>query len=297
MQQITWPAGIMTISMPEYLALDALSSSACHTLLSRSPAHACYDREHPHTSTMMDVGTVAHQVLLEGSEVNISVVEANDWRTKAAREAREIARLEHKTPILTSMMDEVRCMVEAAWHYIRRSDIAEVMKHGAPERTLIWQEDDLWCKARPDWLTHDWRTIIHYKTTGRSANPEAFASHMVDMGYDLAAAFYAQGLAAVSTVHAFDVKSVFLLQETEPPYACSLVGLSPGLMELGMLKAERAIKVWRQCLLSGDWPAYPTEVCYAEPKPWHMNQMADNALAWHDTELYERVIEIRGGLT
>ena len=290
-------AGQSQMPIEDYLALDALSSGVCHTLLTQSAAHARYEQLHPRVSTgAMDLGTVVHRVLLEGHEDGIVLVEAEDWRTKVAREARDEAHATGQIPLLAKAIEEVRDMVEVARAYIASSELAGIFARGKPEQTLLWQEDTLWCKARPDWLTHDWRTIIHYKTTGRSANPEAFASHMVDMGYDLAAAFYAQGLTAVSTVHAFDVKSVFLVQETEPPYACSLVGLSPGLMELGMLKAERAIKVWRQCLLSGDWPAYPTEVCYAEPKPWHMNQMADNALAWHDTELYERVIEIRGGL-
>ena len=290
-------AGQSQMPIDDYLALDALSSGICHTLLTRSPAHARYQQMHPKVSTgAMDLGTVVHRVLLEGHEEGIVLVEADDWRTKAAREARDNAHATGQIPLLAKAMEEVRDMVEVARAYIASSEIAGIFVRGHPEQTLLWQEGTVWCKARPDWMADDHHAIVHVKTTGRSANPEGFSAHMSDMGYDVAAAFYARGLQKVFGLVPSQLLTVFLLQETEPPYACSLIGLSPAMHEIAAAKVTHALEIWRDCLTTQHWPAYPTQMHLAEPRPWQINQMADQALAWHDTELYEQMIEIAGGL-
>ena len=297
-------AGLFQMPMNDYLTLDALSSHLCHMLLTRSPAHARYEQAHPTGANgAMDLGTIAHQMLLEGSDSMIEIVDAPDWRTKHAREARETARQEGKTPILADDMAEVRSMVEVARAYLASSEIAGVLEQGKPEQTLLWEEGGIgkprrggtWCKARPDWLANDFRTMIHFKTTQGRANPEWFSSRMVDMGYDMAAAFYTRGVQYVCGVTPSRLLSVFLVQESSAPYACSLIGLAPSLMELAVVKVEHALQVWGTCLAEWRWPAYPVEICYTEARPWQITQMAEKALAWGDYETFERITELTGG--
>ena len=282
--------------MEEYLALDALSSSLCHTLLTRSPAHARYEQLH-HTvaNAAMDLGTVVHRVLLEGHENGIALVEADNWRTKAAQTARDEARGAGKVPLLAMAMDEVRAMVEVAYRFIQTTELDGMFDRGKPEQTLLWREQDVPCKVRPDWLADDFRILVHYKTTQGSANPDSFISRMVDMGYDVAAAFYARGVQQVCGVVPSQLLTVFLVQEAEPPYACSLLGLAPSLMEIAVVKVERALHVWATCLAEQRWPAYPVQICYAEARPWQITQMAEKALQWGDYESYERITELAGG--
>ena len=296
MPQITWPAEITTISMAEYLALDALSSSACHTLLTRSPAHAYEKRFHPAVATSaMDLGTVVHRVLLERNENGISLVEADDWRTKVARQARDEAHEAGQIPLLAKAVDEVRAMVDVADTFIQTSELAGIFDRGKPEQTLLWCEGAVRCKARPDWLDNDLHTLVHFKTTQGSANPESFVSRMVDMGYDVAAAFYARGMQQVCGVLPSQLLTAFLVQETEPPYACALIGLAPSLMEIAVVKVEHALHVWETCLAEQRWPAYPVQICYAEARPWQITQMAEKALSWNDYDAYERITELAGG--
>jgi hypothetical protein len=45
----------------------------------------------PREEARFDLGRAAHQVLLEGN-ANVAVIEESDWRTKAAKDARDWAR-------------------------------------------------------------------------------------------------------------------------------------------------------------------------------------------------------------
>lgn len=290
--------GTYTISMDEYLMLDALSSGLCHTLLSQSPAHARFQQLNPtQANGAMDVGTVVHRLLLEGSEDGIALVDAKDWRTKAAREARDEARARGQTAILGDDMGEIRAMAETARSYIASSELRGIFTHGYPEQTIVWQEGSLLCKARPDWLTHDRKTILHFKTTQGSAQPESFIrGPLISMGYDVAAAFYERGLIALDGYQRQPLRSVFLVQECSAPYACSLIALAPSMQEIAIGKVEHALKVWRECMTLRLWPSYPRQICYAEPRPWQVSQAAERALSWGDEELYERLSEIAGGI-
>src|SRR3989304_4859845 len=58
----------------------------------RNPAWA------PEATEQTDLGTLAHALLLEQDDSRLVVVEADDWRTKAARLARDEARAARKRP-------------------------------------------------------------------------------------------------------------------------------------------------------------------------------------------------------
>lgn len=265
-----------SVNMRDYCAdtlmdTPTLSSGCAHTLVTRSPYHARF--EHPRLgsaereeSKAADVGTAAHAMLLQNDETTLCVIEAKDFRTKAAQEARDDAYAAGLTPILADKMTEVRAMVKAARAYIDASELRGVFDDGLPEQTVIARLENAWCRARPDWLTES--ICLHYKTS-TNANPDAWIrGQLQSEGYDMAHQFYRLALAEVG----HEVRSVFLVQEQTAPYACSLVGLTPAYADLALRKVRRALALWRNCLADDRWPSYPTRICYAEPKPW---QIAD----------------------
>lgn len=275
-------AGVYSIPMADYLAdpcpEPSLSAGCCVDLL-RSPWHAF--NKHPRLapggrpdddSEVSDVGTVAHDMLL-GGEKKICVIEANDWRTKAAKEDREEARSNGLTPILVGKMAQVRAMVGAAKAFIAESAIPSVFDHGHPEQTLIAQDGDgTWYRCRPDWLNMEApNVVLHYKTTKATAEPAAFARSIVpSMGYDVTMAFYRR-------VYRFlfgDRGELHLIfaQEQRPPYACSFVSLSAAAWAVADAKVDTAIKKWKRCVHLGVWPAYDHDVYYADPTPWALAQ-------------------------
>lgn len=268
--------GIYKIPMADYLAdpcpEPSFSTSVAKTLLTKTPQHAWM--EHPRLNpnhqreeaSNLDIGTAAHDILLEGSMDKIVIVEAPDWRTNKAKEARDNARLQGKTPILEHKMRDIMAMVRAAQYQIENSELAGAFKDGLPEQTLIWQEGETWCKSRPDWLTKDLALDLDYKTTGASAEPTSWMRGvMLTSGYDLQCALRLRGLRKLG---ARDPQFVFMVQEVEPPYCMSFVGLSPAFLEVADRKLTRAKQIWDDCLLTNTWPGYPSRVAWVEPPAW-----------------------------
>ena len=159
-------------------------------------------------------------------------------------------------------------MVKAAKEFIASSELAGIFSAGAPEQTIIWNEGDVECKARPDWLNPDAKVCLSYKTTAGSAQPDAWIRTQLP-AYDLGIVLYGR---------ASKCKVVTLVQEQSAPYSCSLIGLDPAWQDLAERKLARALQIWSTCLKTGKFPAYPTTICWAEPKPWMQAQEEEQEL-------------------
>lgn len=248
----------------------SLSSGIAKILLTRSPRAAwrCHPRLNPKwrpdREDRFDLGTSAHELLLEGTTEGIVVVNADDWRTKAAREQRDEAHAAGKTALLARQYDEVAAMMTAAVEFLEKSEIARDWNESAPEQTIIWREDDVWIRARLDKLTPDRAVIFDYKTTENAA-PTSFARHIVGMNYHVQEALYRR---AVRALGFDDPKFLFLAQETEPPYDCALFGCDPHLQKIGDDSVEQAIAMWRECMRSKEWRGYGGRVHWVNPPIW-----------------------------
>lgn len=268
--------------------VPALSASIAHLLVSKSALHAwtAHPRLNPNyrqeESAEFDYGRAAHSVLLEGSESGLCVIEADDWRKKEAKELRDAARAAGKTPLLVRQMHKVRAMVKAAQAYVESSEIAGIFADGKPEQSLHWQEGATHCRSRLDWLSNDKRTVLDYKTTV-SANPHSFVGMAVGYGYAMQEAFYRRG---VKAVHGKEPRFVFLLQEKELPYACSLVAFDPAMQEMGDRQVEYALALWGTAMASGQWNGYPRRIAHLEPPAWY----AARAEEWSTDEQLEEAM-------
>jgi hypothetical protein len=290
------PAGIYSakqIPMAEYLAdpcvVPSLSSGACHTILTRSLQHVWTD--HPRLggrvrddSDASDIGTLMHDLLL-GGEGKICVIEPSDYRSKPTKDepdgaipkgwtnnsirmARDLARAKGLTPVLAGAIGAARQAVTVARDFLKRSELAGVLDDGAGEVTLLWQDGETWCRARPDWVNHEHKVMVHYKSTQASANPEPFCRLAVNMGYDVSLAFYRRGFEALTKDQ--DWQHVILAQEQAAPFACSLIGLDPAAWAIADEKVSRGLKLWRQALATDRWPAYSGKIHFATPTAWQL---------------------------
>ena len=130
----------------------SLSASGAKLLLPPScPARYHYDRTFGRPpKAEFDYGTAAHKYVL-GTGPEIVPVDAPDWRTNAAKEARDQARFEGKVPLLTGTLGPVMGMAAA----IRRHPQAGALldpERGMPEQSLFWIDEDtgIWRRARLD---------------------------------------------------------------------------------------------------------------------------------------------------
>lgn len=268
--------GIYALSADQYHSdpceQPSLSRTIAHLLCSSSPAHAraAHSRLNPaferEEKEIFDLGTCAHALFLEG-ETGVAVIDAADWRTNAAKEARDEARAAGRIPLLAKHWDAVQEMSRAAFAQLAVHDAAPALfQDGKSEQTLIWEEPGgAVCRALADWLRDDRATIDDYKTTSRTANPESWSRSLFGSGYDVQAAFYLRGLEALTGAQA---EFRFAVQETFPPYALSVIALGPDVLTLARKKIDYALGLWRRCLESGQWPAYSSQVCWAELPPW-----------------------------
>ena len=251
----------------------SLSSSVANVLLDRTPfkAKSVHPRLNPHYvekhEDKFDIGRCSHSILLENDATRIVVVQADDWRKKDAQEQRKAARAAGKTALLERHYDDVRKMVDTALAFIEESEIADDWHHGDSEVTGIVKDGDVWLRCRFDRLPHSRSTLLDYKST-TDASPEVFSKHIERMGYHLQAAFYRR----VARLLGIGNKPfIFLAQETEAPYECSLHGCDPAMLEIADAEVDRAIGLWRMCMKSGQWPSYDKRIHWAMPSSYLIN--------------------------
>ena len=276
--------GVYEISANEYhsdpVVVPSLSSSLARALIANSPLHCWFEspRLNPNfqreEEEKFDLGTAAHALLLEG-ESGVQVIDAPDWRTKAAREARDAARAAGKLPLLAARWADVLAMVKSAREQLdAHTEADDMFTEGKAEQTLIWQEDTrdgaIYCRARLDFLHDDHLLIDDYKTTGACANPEAWTRGLFNSGFDIQAAFYLRGVRAIFGTPVIGTRSFFgfAVQENYPPYALSVISLAPDALVIAEKKVLYAIDQWAKCLRANHWPGYPARICYAGLPPW-----------------------------
>lgn len=257
-----------------------LSKSIIQILLNASPAHArhAHPKLNPNyeraVEAKFDLGTCVHQVFLEGIDA-VAVIPFDDWRTNAAKEAREDARAAGRIPLLGKDYERVEEMLVAL-----RAQLAirpdGLFADGKPEQTIVWEDRGVVCKARLDWLRDDLAAIDDLKSTGVSANPEQWCRKtMWSVGADVQAAFYMRGVEAVTGRRP---EFRFCVVETQPPYAVSVVAMGPAVLELAGKKIDWALDLWRKCLERDEWPAYPAQVAYAELPAWEESRWLEREL-------------------
>ena len=274
MSEITQP-GIYSVPATVYHGDPApepsISASLIRMLLEASPLHAwrAHPRlgacQEPEETAFSDCGRAAHALLLEGRDL-IDVIDAKDWRTNAAKDARDDSRLAGRVPLLPDDAAAVYAMAEAARQQLADHEACDTFTAGKAEQTVLWREGDVWCRALVDWLPDQPRWPLQdYKTTGMSANPAAWERRLV-AEYDIQAAWYLRGVAAVRGARPSGFR--FVVQETAAPYLLSVLSPGPDVLALADRKIERALAIWRECRRTGRWPGYPTRVATVTLPGW-----------------------------
>jgi len=239
-------------------------------------------------SRVFDLGHASHHELL-GDGYPITPIDAPDWRTKAARAAREAAYADGATPLLAAEYEQVQAMTAA----LRAHPVAGALFRpdaGTAEQSLFWVDAEfgVWRRARTDWLTRSatGRLLVADYKTAASAEPDALARAMSSHGYYQQGAWYLDAVTALGL--AGDGEPAFLLvaQEKTPPYLVTVAEPDALALRWGRARNRKALDTYRRCRDTGDWPGYAdrTVVSLALPT-WAERQ---HEAAWeagdYDTE-------------
>ena len=255
---------IAGISDTDYHVGPSLSSSGARKIL-ECPARFKWERDNPpEPKPAFDFGHLVHRLVLgEGSVIQI--IEATDWRSKAAQLERDAARADGAVPVLRSEYDAAGKMRDAVFAH---PTARELFRSGHAEQSGWWVDEPtgVQLRFRPDWLTTlDGRPIcIDLKTT-INADPAEFARSIVKWGYMSQADWYLQGLAAHGIA---DAAFYFVCIEKAAPYPVSVIELDAEALAEGAHRNRRAIDLFARCTETDIWPAYGSGIHTVSLPPW-----------------------------
>lgn len=254
--------GVYDMPAEEYHANEALSSTGARRLMPPScPALFRHEQLHGRPdSRAFDLGHAAHLMVL-GSGPELVIVEAENYRTKAAQAARDAAHAEGKVPLLVAEHEQVQDMAAA----LRAHPVASRLfdpDRGRAEQSLFWRDakSGVRCRARLDFLPHPTtgRMIVpDYKTTV-SAEPNAIAKAVHKHGYHQQADWYTDGVYANDLAER--VAFVFAFQEKTAPYLVTVVELGQDFLTWAAVLNDKARDIYRRCSEANYWPGYSDEV-------------------------------------
>ena len=281
------PDGIYPdMPMDEYLGLPRLSASGCHTLVTRCPAAFHYEQtaDDSDSSAVTEIGKAAHILALEPHRwaEKVALIDFDDWRKKAAQEAREQALANDMIPLNNPQAETVLGMHEAL-----KAEIGDQLAGGQVERTLLWtlKAFGVGMRSRPDWTAADDRRIVDYKTTGNAA-ARSFRSRVLDNGHHIQAAMCIEAHGLLTGRRA---DWWWLVQETEAPYLPAIYRPTEPWLAVGRELFHEAAETFARCCASGQWPGYlagrPEDL---EPPGWMVNEHMARTEARHARAVNDR---------
>ena len=171
-------------------------------------------------------------------------IKAADIESRFVFREDAIARLYEGKQILTpTMMLAIHSIQASISHH---EGASRLLRHGMAEMSGFWtdHESGLHCKCRPDWLVMADETItgiVDVKTCA-DASVDAFARSVASFGYDLQAAFYQDGLKALTGKA---LPFYFIAVEKDGPHATAAYRASDEMIETGRAKYRGALQLLR----------------------------------------------------
>lgn len=247
----------LEISNEDYHKRSELSNSGNNIIIDESPAHFDYRRKNPHEPTpAMITGTIVHTAILEPEQfldTHVAMPEC-DRRTKAGKEFYEKFVIENsgKTVMDNKTYHQVFGMIGSV---MAHPSAKEVLQKNHNELTFIGELNGVKVRCRPD-ILRDGRLLADLKTTD-DASFRGFQKSIANFNYHRQAAYYCDIVSQV-TGEKYDTFT-FIAVEKSPPYAVQVFVLDEASLEKGREEYERGLAIYRECLLTNKWPAYPIE--------------------------------------
>lgn len=253
----------------------SLSQSGAKLLLPPScPALYRYDQDHPAAPKReFDLGHAAHREVL-GAGAELVIIDAPNYKTKAAQQQRDEAYDDCLTPVLPHEYEQVQAMAKAVREHPKAGRLF-APGTGQPEQALFWQDDrtGVWRRAMLDWLPANVgqpRMVISDYKTAASAAPDRLQRAIYEHGYHIQGAWYEDAVRALG-IHPEPV-FVLVLQEKKAPYLITVVQLPAQATQAGRELGRRAVDIYRHCVETDTWPAYSDGIEVVDMPIWLENK-------------------------
>lgn len=293
-------------SVAEYEALPGLRQSTIKSVLA-NPAKWRHEQMYPKERKHFTVGSAVHAMLLDDvtpSTIDIDTwknlddeqradhiatttdvvhVQVEDWKTKAAQQARAAIIDCGRYPLSTPEYLQAQAMYRAL---AANPHVARHLAAGQTEVTVTGIDKSTFTetrlKARLDIVDVEARTIVEVKTTA-DANPKVFGAHAARFGYHIQDANYTNLMAHETGTDPDEWKFIFVLVEKGDPHTLkadgsrhssyhgtSAVQLDAAARRRGREDIRHGIRRYLDAERTGSWAGYPTEIVQVSlPPRWN----------------------------
>ncbi len=248
----------------------ALTQSGIKTLLNETP----FDFKNPteRKTKAMDMGSVVHALAL-GKGAKFAVSPFDEYRTNAAKEWRDETIANGLIPIKA---DDFIDAEKAA--SVIRAKVFHLLDGAAyqTEVPFFWQEGDTWCGGMIDIWCEEKLIAIDPKRTPY-VHKRATA-HMVNMGYDIQAAWTMRGLERIYPAYGGRIRFVNLLVKPDAPYTSRVVAINEAWRASAEAECDRALRIFAKCQATDTWPAYSDDIEMLDAPHWTIKERMETEM-------------------
>jgi hypothetical protein len=163
-------AGIYDLEASYYHSIEAMNKSSL-VYFDRSPAH--------YQAYLKEGGMVPTRDMLIGTAFDLLVFSPERFKTQVVVDLTTNKNKKEYKVWREAQADDAVIISQASYDNVRRmrdemmkkEQIAELMTEGYGQRSVFWQDPrtNIWCKARPDWITPQAITVDLKKARWTSA--------------------------------------------------------------------------------------------------------------------------------
>lgn len=232
-----------------------------------SPAHfiskLCGPKEE--STDAQIIGTLTHRAILEDRHEYVIQPDDVDRRSKDGK----AWFVKQTLPVIKrEIVNDLAGMARSVNTHPDASAILSAKGHNEVACWARCPDTGLLLRGRADRVTTDdagYTTIVDIKTVQRGcAGEEAFPNEIKKWNYHVQAKFYLDLFGASFFI--------FIAVEKEPPYAVDCHNVSPATLAIGLNKYKRALARVKECMDSGQWPAYPPGIKTIDLPAWVMRK-------------------------
>lgn len=246
-----------------------------HTVLrhfNRTAAHAREALVNPAPQTEAQaIGHAAHVAILEPERFATEFAATpylGDRRSSKVRAEEDAFRLAHPNMTFLPPEEHALCLRlrDSVWAHPMASELLK--GKGFNEASVVWTDPEtgVLCKSRIDRLTMLTNTgvVVDLKTT-KNASRASFSKDIYGLHYYQQSAMYLEGLENVAP---HPRKFMFIAVEKDPPYCPAVYELEEDAIELGRDEFHKHLRMYADCVASGQWPGYSLGADYVSLPSW-----------------------------
>jgi hypothetical protein len=261
--------GIHSLPAERYFAASGVSKSMLDLLADKTPAHlkAYLDGEREKETAAMQFGTVLHRALLEPDTYRGAFHIRPEGMRFTTKDGIAWQAAHNDKPILS--LTEAKQIDAMVWNVHNHPFAKRLLAGGLPEQSIFVLDDHgTLRKSRLDMLTQG--TVVPDIKTCESASLDNFERNISKYRWHVQAAYYIDNckLAGIEKTAFF-----FVCVEKTPPFAVRCLQLVDEAVNIGRTLYQRDIQIYRNCVESGEWPAWESGFSEASLPAYEMKRM------------------------